>query len=203
MEFRKLNPTDLNDDNLRLISTLIYETDPYIYPAMFSTKEDALIVLPAVIKQNEDAMFSWESLYAAWEGGKPIAIILWHKGALSWKGNRFKEVARANAIRLPDTFDLVCKNYFAEYDDASLEKVVSLINVCVTECCCGKGIATQMLEAFFCEMGENYYELHCLEKNIRAVTLYQKMGFETVSWQRAFTVLDEKVYSVKMIRRDV
>lgn len=200
MEFRKLVPADLRDEALRAVGALLYETDPFIYPAMFYSEADAAALLGAVIRAGSDAMFRMENLYAAWEKESLAAILLWHKGRLCWDKDPILAMAKAKSIRLPDTFDLVCRKYFSEYDDASLEGVVSLINVCVDRHHRSRGIAKQMLQAFFEEIREESYELYCLEDNRRAVELYQGLGFTTVSRQKAFTVREEEIYSVKMVR---
>lgn len=200
MEFQKLALMDLSDENLRTISALIYETDPFIYPAMFASKEDAVALFPVVIRSGRDAMFCKKNLYAALEKGKIVAIILWHEGALRWDERQFKSIAEAKLVHLPASFDLVSKKYFSGYDDASLQDRVSLINICVSKHCQGMGIGKRMLTSFFGDIGDKCYELYCLEDNQRAIALYERLGFRAVARQRAFTIFEKEVYSVKMIR---
>ena len=49
MEFRRLVPADLRDETLRAVGALLYETDPFIYPAMFYSEADAAALLGAGI----------------------------------------------------------------------------------------------------------------------------------------------------------
>ena len=76
MEFRRLVPADLRDETLRAVGALLYETDPFIYPAMFYSEADAAALLGAVIRAGGDAMFRMENLYAAWEKESLAAILL-------------------------------------------------------------------------------------------------------------------------------
>ena len=188
----------MNDANLERIGALIYETDPYIYPAMFSSKQDAVTLLKAVIRADSDAMFCKDNFYAALEDGRITGILLWLKGALNWDAKQFQSIANRVSVALPDTFPLVCNNYFSEYSAPALDGVVSLVNICVSQNCRGKGIGKRLVASFFHDTEAECYELFCLEDNERAIALYKAMGFQVTSRQKAFTVSSEEVYSVKM-----
>lgn len=201
MIFKKLEKEDLVEDNLETVCKLIYQTDPYIYPALFNTEKNAIMLLGKIIPTNTDEMFSIDNMYVAVEDGKIIALILWKKGSMDWNKKLFEENAKKTGVTLPDTFELVCKEYFDSYCDESLEGIVSLINVCVLKEFRGKRVAQKMLEAFFCETNAAEYELFCLEENISALRLYGNLGFNVVTRQKAFTVNNDDVYSVRMIRK--
>ena len=177
---------------------MIYETDPYIYPAMFSSKQDAVTLLKAVIRADSDAMFCKDNLYAAFDDGQITGILLWLKGSLNWDAKQFQSMANRVSVALPDTFSLVCSNYFSEYSDPSLDGVVSLVNICVSQNCRSKGVGKRLVASFFQDIEAERYELFCLEDNERAIALYKALGFQVTARQEAFTVSSEGVHSVKM-----
>lgn len=202
LKFKKLEKKDLDRDNLKTVCELIYQTDPYIYPALFDSEINAISVLERIIPMNVDEMFSINNIYVALEEEKIVALILWKKGSMNWNEGLFEENAKKVGVQLPDTFELVCEKYFDSYCDESLEGIVSLINVCVLKEFRGKKIAKKMMEAFFLDNNEDKYELFCLEDNISALGLYSCCGFNITSRQRAFTVNDADVYSVRMVREN-
>lgn len=202
IKFKKLEKKDLNRNNLETVCKLIFQTDPYIYPALFNSEANAISVLEKIIPMNVDEMFSMKNIYVAVEEEKIIALILWKKGSMNWNKRLFEENAKKVGVKLPDTFELVCEKYFDSYCDELLEGVVSLINVCVLKEFRGKKIAKKMMEAFFVDNNEDTYELFCLEDNISALSLYSSCGFNITSRQKAFTVNNADVYSVRMVREN-
>lgn len=200
IKFKRLEKGDLSDNNLKTVCKLIFQTDPYIYPALFGTERDAIKILEKIIPTDTDEMFSINNIYVAIEEEKIIALILWKKGSMNWNKRLFQENIKEIGIKLPDTFELVCEKYFDSYCDQSLEEIVSLINVCVLKEYRKKGIAKKMLEVFLDENAEDKYELFCLEDNKSALSLYRSCGFKIISRQKAFTVNNYNIYSVRMMR---
>ncbi len=202
IEYRQLTEQDIKKRGILFdAAKLIYDTDPFIYPAMFHTSKDAVKVLTEVIKSGKDTMFSVKNIFAAMDGEKIVGIILWCKGGLIWDEQLIKSVADSLNIDLCDTLDKVSKEYFGEYNRVELGNIVSLINVCIAEKYRSLGIGRSIFQEFMKKIPhEGSYELFCLEENKAAIRLYKKAGFHIVSRQKAFTVSNDNVYAVKMVK---
>lgn len=88
------------------ISKLIYETDPYIYPALFGKEQNAIKLLPDVIEDNQDKMFAKQNMYILLSDKKNnerevVGLILWHSGKLGWDGERLLAAAEKVGVTLP------------------------------------------------------------------------------------------------------
>ena len=188
---------DVDDDMLENIAGLIYDTDPYIYPAMFGTRENALELIPELIK-NGDSMFSLEHLFVAEYEEDIAGIILWIKGKLAWSKELFKEIAWDCGIVPSPHLDLVTEQYLNSYNTVEDEQMISLINVCVTEEVRNIGIGTQMMEQFLKNHRNEPMNLCVLEENPEALRLYQKSGFKEVSRYPGFSVDNRELVCIGM-----
>ena len=65
----------LTEGQLKDIAALIYDTDLYIYPAMFADRQEAETVLPKMIRAG-DPMFRRENLFLTMQGTKVVGILL-------------------------------------------------------------------------------------------------------------------------------
>lgn len=66
IEFQQLADNSYSKiEDYEKLAELIYETDPYIYPAMFQNKEDAIKILAATIKRGDDNLFKKENIFVA------------------------------------------------------------------------------------------------------------------------------------------
>lgn len=45
--------SSISESNYKEIADLIYETDPYIYPAMFLNRSNATVMIPELIRYND------------------------------------------------------------------------------------------------------------------------------------------------------
>ena len=75
--------SSLSDAQLREIAAMIYDTDLYIYPAMFASRQEAESILSRMIRAG-DRMFRTENLYLAMDGNKVAGVLLWIRGPLKW-----------------------------------------------------------------------------------------------------------------------
>lgn len=182
------------EKQLRDIAGLIYDTDPYIYPAMFETREVALEVISKMIRAG-DTMFRPENLFLATDGDEIVGLILWVKGPLMWDRDIYDRCGGKSPY-----IDKVCREYFAFYAEAP-EDLVSIINVCVKETARGKGIGGRMLDSFL-ESTKGPYELFVLADNPAAVKLYEKKGFRIVETRQGFSVEPRNLPCYRMIRME-
>ena len=105
IQCRNLTLNDkLSDEQYADIARLIYQTDRYIYPAIFGCGdigvECAVRLLTDVFESKKDEMFSKDNLYVLEEGRRIIALILWHKGRLIWNPEYLIESAHKKGLLL-------------------------------------------------------------------------------------------------------
>lgn len=206
---RQLKTDDvLTDGQYAAIAKLIYDTDPYIYPAMFGRGEKgirrAAALLPSVFETGRDPMFAKGNLYVLEEGGEITGLILWHRGSLHWDAQALLDTAGRMGIRLNRrNVGLVKKGYVEScYDEGRAPdgSVVSLINVCVDREKRGRGSGGFLLENFIREHAGDKMELVVLCDNAAAVRLYEKHGFVIASRQEGFAVGPDKPMCFTMRR---
>lgn len=174
-EFRPCEEKDLPGNDK--IYDLIYNTDPYIYPAMFNSKEICRRVLSLVYEKNTDSLFNYSNLYVALDNDNIIGIILWHKGAIKWNDNIIKASFTINGIELPEYFQDVCDNYFSHYNVNQDSDEIEIINVCIDEKYQNMGIGRKLLDSFINWRNETNFQLFCLDKNTPAKQLYTNLNF--------------------------
>jgi len=205
----QLKKTDhLTQKQYEQIAALIFETDPYIYPAMFEgeipAKEAAVKVLPEVILAGNDEMFRKENIFVCLAGEDIIGLILWYKGYMNWDVRAFLKTARQLGVNLSqDTVFAVGKEYVAEkYSETPLEGDVSiaLINICVDEKMRGQGIGKKMMTDFIRKHSFVKMELCVLADNLSAVRLYQNMGFQIIRETQGFSLTEAKPSCYDMVR---
>ena len=191
MECRQMcNGEFVSEDMMENIAGLIYDTDPYIYPAMFGTRENALELIPELI-QNDDSMFCLDNLYVAEYEGEIVGLVLWIKGKLNWSEEKFCRISEKCRIPISQYLGIVTKKYIDSYADVK-DGVISIINFCVSQEVRDIGIGSQLMESFLKTHRHEPLELCVLEENSAAVKLYQKYGFMENNRYQGFSV-DEKL----------
>lgn len=180
------------DEQLRAVAGMIYDTDPYIYPAMFASREEAIDIIPLMIRSG-DSMFCPENLFVAEAEQHVVGIILWHKGPLIWETDVYHRCGGHSMF-----IEKVRDGYFSSYQNVP-EDTVSLINICVRSDTRGQGIGGQMLDAFFRETPGSS-ELYVLADNQRAIRLYQTKGFHITKQLEGFSLEVKKPLCYKMER---
>ena len=172
------------------IAGLIYDTDPYIYPAMFSSREDAVHIIPKMI-MGGDNMFSPNNLFIAEANDSVIGIILWHRGGLEWNDRVYRESGGHSPY-----IDEVNRRYFSSYKAISSD-TVSILNVCTSVR--GKGVGGKILDVFINET-PGPYELYVLADNEAAIELYKKKGFTITEELQGFSIPPKDLPCYKMER---
>ena len=205
---KQLNMNEiLSDGQYDDISNLIYETDRYIYPALFYGESDprnnALHILPHILKLGTDSMFNKERLFVGLEEYKIVGLILWIKGTLYWDADNFMLIASKLGI------DLLKSNVYAVKDSYIEERYtignnshISIINVAVHPEYRGQGVGHHLLKEFIEEHKEETMELCVLADNAPAISLYQNCGFKIASQTSGFSLGDDKPMCLDMIRHN-
>ena len=198
----------LNDySNLTLaqwkeVASLIYKTDPYIYPAMFTSVKEAVMVIPELM-QKKDKMFCPQNIYAVSDkDGVIVGIILWIEGPLKWDSKDFVTCLQELGIHPSRYLDDVKTRYLSGYSKMP-ENTISIINVCVKEGFQGKGVGGKMMMSFLAEHQEpgKVFELFVLKDNPAAIRLYTNQGFEVQNEQRGFSADKRDIYCYRMARK--
>ena len=193
------NQTKLDKAGYLSLSRLIYDTDPYIYPAMFGRYENAEILLPLLFRNN-DAMFCLDNCYVATRSDKIIGLLLWKKGVLDWTPSLLKQLSEENGIEVSQYLDVVAEEYVANYKVKLNDSLVSLINLCVNNEYRGQGIGRKILESFFDRGIGNLYELCALQDNRNAVHLYESLGFVSYEKYNGFSIDHRNLPALRMRR---
>ena len=178
--FRQLNHDDiLNEQQLVDIAGLIYDTDKYIYPQMF-TREQAKRLIPLILAGNEDRMFSLDNIFCAMAGDRIVGLILHKMGPLNWDSGELVMYAGLLDEKLSDTIKVVEDEYFREYDSTP-EDTTAILNCCVNSNYRMQNdirLGTRMMQAFVSQHHERL-ELYVLQETQAAMRLYLRAGFRT------------------------
>ena len=178
--FRQLHHDDILDEQQLVdIAGLIYDTDKYIYPQMF-TREQAKRLIPLLLAGNEDRMFSLDNIFCAMAGDRIVGLILHKKGPLNWNSGELVMYAGLLDEKLSDTIDIVENEYFHEYDSTP-EDTTAIMNCCVNSNYRMQNdirLGTRMMQAFVAQHHERL-ELYVLKETTAAMRLYLRAGFRT------------------------
>ena len=184
-------------DNLIRIADLVYDTDPYIYPAMFGCREAAERMIP-LLMDNRDIMFRRENCFVAVERGQVVGLLLWSRGSLNWSPQLLKELSEKQRTKVSPYLDMAANEYVDGYRKDQEDRTICIINVCIEKGHQGKGIGRKMMETFFEQMKEDVYELCVLQDNPGAVHLYRSLGFVEYEYYNGFSVDHRKLPAVRM-----
>ena len=196
---RQLKGRDHIDyNNLVRISELIYDTDPYIYPCIFSTREEAMQILPVMFQQGDDIMFHLNNCYVAEYEGIIVGLILWHKGPLDWDAHSLCTHATASGISLSPHLPLVRTQYFESYRAVATD-TISLINICVNKHFQNRGICKQLLKSFISKHIGEKMELYVLSDNYPAKRVYASVGFQSIRTIQGFSLDKDYILCDQMI----
>lgn len=180
ISFKQLSHNDILDEQqLRDIAGLIYDTDKYIYPMMFSSREQAKELLPMLFASNEDNMFNLNNIYCGMVGKRIVSLILHIRGPLVWKSDQLTELANLLDMKLPKTVDLVEKNYFTGYASTA-SNTTAILNCCVNSNYRMRNeirLGTRMMQSFI-EHHPERLELYVLQETNAAMRLYLRTGFK-------------------------
>lgn len=174
----------LEEQQLVDIAGLIYDTDPYIYPPMFS-RDQAKRILPLLFAENEDKMFSLDNIFCAMAGDRIVGVILHKRGPLNWNSRELVKYAALMDETLPDTLKIVEDKYFWEYDSTP-DDATAILNCCVNSNYRMRNdirLGTRMMQAFAAQHPERL-ELYVLQETKTAMRLYLRAGFKTSEFHR-------------------
>ena len=170
----------LSEGQLKEIAGLIYDSDPYIYPAMFASRAEAEAVLPKMIRAG-DPMFGQENLFIAMEGTKVAGVLVWTRGPLFWSKKIYEKSGGASAH-----IDRVMAEYFSLFAETPPD-TASLIRLSVRPDRQGQGIGSLLTDTFF-EEEKGPYQLYALSGNTEAIPFFQGKGFRIRETRPGFSL---------------
>ena len=164
------------DDDLSAIAELIYYSDNYIYPRLFDGVEQGKLVLAQMIAS--DTIYNYKNLLVAkWRGGI-VGLIAYARQPVEFSHEVYRSCFENANVAFDDRAQYIWENYYALMKEEG-KSGIYVANVCVSSACRGKGVATKMFGKLF-EQDTNCY-LECIQANVSAVKLYQKLGFEILN----------------------
>lgn len=174
------------EDNMAEIATLIYQTDPYIYPYWFERDVKKAIDFLSDKIQMEGFIFNYNNLYVAIDKttGKIVGLIV----ALDPTVDLDFEYSPYVAIN--KNYQETIEHYIEEcIKDVKSNDAMYIMNCAVLEECRGRKIGTKLLGHFIGHMekaGFENYRLDCLLHNLRAKNLYHSLGFKEMEEVKGF-----------------
>ena len=180
--------TNTSEKRLKDVAGLIYDTDPYIYPALFHSREEALEIIPKMFNAG-DRMFTAENIFIAEYEDRIVGMILWHKGPMVWNNTQYNLCGGSSPY-----LDDVTARYFSSYSSVP-DDTIAIINVCSS--IKDNGIGTKMIRSFMNKF-PGKYELYVLADNDRAVSLYKKFDFIIESESNGYSVDNRNLPCYKM-----
>lgn len=191
------------NDNFNEIASLIYDTNKYMYPFWFNSKEEAIDVLSKLISE-EGSIFNYNNMYVCYNNLTNQII-----GMVN---------AIDNTINLNFDYDKIASNdntsiTINSYIKPLIENVLSKKNkkymfipcICVNDKYRSKGIGTKLMGYFINQMegsGFEEFELNCFINNLRAKNLFHSMGFKEIKTIKGFDGnKDSKILEVVFLRK--
>lgn len=176
-------------DNLEKIASLIYQTDPYIYPYWFKGGEKEAV---AFLKDKiliPGFVFSYENIYVAIdkETGSIIGLIVsFDKNSnLDFDYTEIENISE-NYKTAVDVYVKGCLHEVPKID------ALYIMNCVVDKSARGRNVGLKLLSSFLKVMekaGHEEFLLDCLLHNLPAKNLYHTLGFleveETLGFQGA------------------
>jgi len=177
------------------VAEVLFDTDPYIYPAAFGNKTIARKLFPLMV--NSTGVFQDNGLFVAKINGKIVGAVSSFADA---KNDAEIYIRSSKSVKnTPVTFADVCKNYFGKLSGYIDEDAVYISCISIKEKFRGMRIGEQLLKyVLSISAGKKVY-LHVLVDNTRAIALYKKYGFTIVSEEDGYSLTDQKPHCYLMM----
>ena len=161
-------------DNFEKIAELIYITDPYLYPDLFGSLEQAKKLLP-VLLLDPKSTFYYKYLYVAKLDNEIVGVVSIVPDKVEWKFNIIRMAYLECGFTMNEAVHEVNKYFEDTFNRIGV--CSSVCNVCVDSNCRGQGIGSFIVQKLIATVGSNNIELSVLKDNVAAVKLYTKFGF--------------------------
>ncbi len=164
---------------------ILYDTDPYIYPAAFGNKKTARKLFPELV--GGTGIFQAENFFTAKVNGDVVGILSAFSAATD-DSEKYIEIAEKTG-NVPASFADVCRDYFADLPQYTKDRqnAIYISCICVKDTCRGNRIGEQLLKYALDKFAGKTVLLHVLSDNAAAVALYEKYGFKTVEEEDGYS----------------
>lgn len=163
------------EDDLLQVAKLIYLSDEYIYPYWFDDIEDGKKVIAEMIKLP--TIYKKENVtVAVMPNGDIAGALVSCKCPFVEDEEHIKEAFARADVPVDDRLHVIYKSYYEKMQEADQGLYVS--NVAVDPKYRKRGIATSLLAQVIKD--HEFCHLECVQKNIGAWRVYQRLGFEIV-----------------------
>lgn len=191
-----------NEKDYPKISELIYNTDPYIYSALFGDIENAKKVLQILFKMPR-SMFSIDKYVIVKQDEEVIAVGSIYNKETYWDQNIILSAMKQAEIEVPISFNKACEYFKDTYNDTSGKDKSLICDICVDEKYRNKGVGKFLLTNIIKTTKINSRDLiiTVYANNYPAINLYKSLDF--IEYER---FLDDRGYNrpqevcIKMIR---
>lgn len=170
----------LTDAQLKEIAGLIYDTDQFIYPAMFSSRQEAESVISKMIRAG-DQMFRRENMFVAMNGKQVDGVLVWMRGPLQWDKKIYEKCGGKSAY-----IDRVVAEYFSLFADAPAD-MATMVRIGVQQERRGDKIGRMLMDTFM-EAEKGPYQLFVLSDNTKAISFFESMGFRIRETRPGFSL---------------
>ena len=183
------------------IATLIYQTDPYIYPYWFENSVDKAIEFLSDKILMPGFIFNYDNIYVAEDkkSNKIIGLVVALDPSVNLKFDY------TPYIRINENHKKSIEEYIYECINAVINNdAMYIMNCAVLEECRGRRIGTKLLGHFISNMekaGFENYRLDCLLHNLRAKNLYHSLGFKEMEEVKGFTGYVDGTVDVVVFKR--
>ena len=176
MVIRYANETD----DFKALAKLMYETDRYIYPYWFKTKEEGVEEISKLLKR-ENTSFYYKKCIVAEIDGEIVGILLY------FDDESPLDFAYADITSKNFNYSYTLKNYVIPLEKSIKENQSYVAGLRVSDNHARQGIAQSLFKFYFNSLKKGTcVRLDVLVENERAFNLYKKIGFEITSKYKGF-----------------
>lgn len=188
-------------DNFEEIATLIYQTDPYIYPYWFNDDLDEAIEYFVPRMKEPGFIYNYENFYVAYDIEQKIIV-----GAIcAIDPTTNLEYDYTDSELVNERYHFTIKNYVKELiHEVEEKKYMYLVNVCVDSRFRSNKIGKRLLSYFIDQMHEAGFDeigFDCLMHNLRAKNLYHSLGFKEVAEGIGFDGTDNSTVEIVFFKK--
>ena len=159
----------LSESQLKEIADLIYDSDLYIYPAMFESRQQAETIIPRMICAG-DQMFKRDNIYVAMDGIKIVGVLIWMRGPLQWNKKIYEKCGGRS-----EYIDRIIPEYFNLFEEAP-SNMNTVVRISVKKERQRNRIGTLLMQTVM-EAEQGPYQLFVLSDNAGAISFFQGNGF--------------------------
>ena len=170
----------LSEAQLKEIAGLIYDSDLYIYPAMFESRQQAEIIIPKMIRSG-DQMFRRDNIFAAMDGTKIAGVLVWMRGPLQWDKKIYHKCGGKSKH-----IDRVVMEYFNLFEEAP-PNMNTIVRISVKKERQGSHIGSLLMQTFM-EAEQGPYQLFVLSDNAGAISFFRGKGFRIRETRPGFSL---------------